>query len=86
MVRSLYVQGHSEMRIPTFWKNVLLFASVGKAAIAGAGMTLAILGAFDIAFALTASNMLRDFQHQYLDYLTLGGGAVGAVVGFFINK
>ena len=85
MARSVFVQRHSEVQFskeiqfPMFWRNLLVFVTVGKAAIAGTGLALAGLGALDIAFAITANDWLQEIQREYVNYVALGGGAIGAV-------
>ena len=66
---------------PRFWKRLLGAVAVGKAALGGAGLALAIAGAFNIAAAVTAQHWLHDVQKHYLDYVALGGGVVGGAIG-----
>ena len=77
MARSVFVQGSTDMQMPVFWKQFLFIVALGKAAIAGAGFALAALGAYDVAFAITASDVLHTVQKEYLNYFALGGGALG---------
>jgi hypothetical protein len=68
------------MPIPIFWKRFLVLVAIGKAAVAGAGVALAILGAMDIAFALSAKAWLSELKPYYLDVAAIGGGVVGASI------
>lgn len=67
------------------WRRLMMFVAVGKAAVAGAGLTLAGLGALNIAFAIAAHQWVIDFQHQYIDYAT-GGGAAAGVLAWAWNR
>jgi len=80
------LQPDNPMQIPTFWRNFLMAIGVGKAAIAGAGLTLAILGAFDIAAAVTAQHWYAQFQHDYLNQITAAGGVAGGIAGWLWNR
>lgn len=68
----------SVMNIPHFWRRFLLLVAIGKAAVVGAGIALAALGALDITFALTAKVWMAEIRPYYLDLAALGGGAIGA--------
>ena len=61
------------------WRNVLLFVAIGKAAVAGAGLAMAMLGVADLASAIGARPLL-DFinKDHILDIAALGGGVTGA--------
>jgi hypothetical protein len=73
------------MQIPAFWSRFLWLVGIGKAAIAGAGVALAALGALDVAFAITAQEIMREIKPHYLDIAAIGGGLVGAIVRVFIR-
>ncbi|WP_453951825.1 hypothetical protein [Bradyrhizobium sp. USDA 377] len=68
------------MTIPAFWARFLVFVSLAKAAIAGAGVAVAVLGALDIAFAATAREFLDQVRPHFLDFAAIGGGLLGVVV------
>ena len=68
------------MRIPAFWKRLLMVVGLAKAAVAGAGLALAILGAFDIAAAITARDLIAELKPHYLDFAAVGGGVIGIAV------
>lgn len=54
--------------------------ALGKAAVAGAAAGLAVLGAFDVASAISAKEWLTAVQHAYaFDAFAATGGAVGFV-------
>ena len=56
-------------------------AALGQAAVAGAGLGLALLGAHDIAAVATAAQWLNDIQRAYADSIAAaGGGLVGISV------
>jgi hypothetical protein len=74
------------MQIPTFWSRFLMMVAIGKAAIAGAGLALAAMGALDIAFAITAKDLISNLRPYYFDYATFGGGALGAIWGIITNR
>ena len=74
------VRAEASMQIPIFWRKLLWLVAIGKSAIVGAGLVLAVLGAADIAFAITAQEMMRDIKPYYLDFAALGGGIIGAAV------
>lgn len=74
------------MPIPAFWSWFLIIVGIGKAAIAGAGVALAALGALDIAFAITARDFLHGLKPYYLDIAAAGGGIIGALVRAFIIR
>jgi hypothetical protein len=67
------------MTIPAFWTRFLMLVSFAKAAIAGAGLAMAALGALDIAFAITARDFLEHMKPHILDYTAVGGGVLGAL-------
>jgi hypothetical protein len=65
-------------KIPHAWLQFLYIVGIGKAAIAGAGVAIAILGAMDVVLAITAQDYLRPLKSSWLEEFTLFGGAVGA--------
>lgn len=68
-----------ENGIPMHWKYFLLFVVVAKAAVLGASIGLAALGAMDVAVAISASEWLTEAKREYfIDYFAIGGGAIGA--------
>lgn len=73
------------MQLPVFWRKFLLVVAIGKAAIAGAGLTLALLGALDIAAAITAQHWIEHVQAN-MNAITAGGGVVGGVAGWALNR
>jgi hypothetical protein len=75
-----------DMTIPVFWTRLLMFVSLAKAAIAGAGLAVAVLGALDIAFAVTARDFLEHIRPHFLDFAALGGGVIGVVVRAMIAR
>lgn len=75
---------HSE--IPMFWTRLMFAVAIGKGAIAGAGLALALLGALDVAMAVTAQQWLKSIQANYLEEITLGGSIIGAVARAFFFK
>jgi drug/metabolite transporter superfamily protein YnfA len=80
---------HSETPVqpmPAAWRNVLLVVAICKAAIAGAGLTLAAMGALDIAFAIAAQHWIHEIQPHYFDLTTAGGGLIGAIWGWIVNR
>jgi hypothetical protein len=67
--------------IPLTWKRFLMAIAVGKAAIGGAGLALAILGAYNVAAAISAADWLHGVQHAYaLDTFAAAGGVTGAII------
>jgi hypothetical protein len=67
--------------IPMAWQQVLAVIVICKAAIAGAGLALAILGALNIVAAISAHEWLESAKHTYaLDAFAVGGGIIGALV------
>ncbi len=68
--------GQSDM--PIYWSNILFFVGIAKAAVAGVGLALAILGALDIATAAAAADWLDKLQDEYFGAYATLGGVVGA--------
>lgn len=66
------------MTIPAFWTRFLMIIGIAKAAIAGAGLAIAVMGAFDIAAAAVAKDFLDHMRPQFLDYAAISGGVTGA--------
>ncbi len=66
------------MATNNMWRNILLTIAVGKAAVAGAGLALALLGVLGVASAIGAHDTLVAFQKEYFDWVAFGGGVVGA--------
>lgn len=52
--------------------------AVGEAAVVGAGIGVALIGAMEIATAITAQRWLAEVKN-YTDYAPLVSGAVGAI-------
>lgn len=70
-----------EENLPMSWQKFLMVVAVCKAAIGGAGLALAILGAYNVAAAIAAHDWLVSVQHAYtLDAFAVGGGVIGALV------
>ena len=68
-----------------------MIASLGKAAIGGAGATLALLGIINAFISAVASSWAHDYAHSGIEstivpYLIMLGGALGALVGARANK
>ncbi|MCK1742226.1 hypothetical protein IVA80_15480 [Bradyrhizobium sp. 139] len=75
-----------KMTFPAFWTRFLIFVSFAKAAVAGAGLALAALGALDVAFAITARDFLDHMRPHVLDYAAISGGILGAIAkGIFFR-
>lgn len=68
------------MQFPSGWRRVMMVVTVGKAALSGAVLVLAVLGALNVASTIAAHDWLLAFQRDHLDALVAGGGAAGAVV------
>jgi hypothetical protein len=74
------------MTIPAFWTRFLVIVSFAKAAVGGAGLALALLGALDVAFAVTARDFLEHMKPHLIDYAAVGGGVLGAIAkGIFFR-
>lgn len=67
------------IKLPPRWRRALLAVTVGKAAVTGAGLALAALGAMNIATAATAHHWLTQFEHEHLNMVAWGGGIAGGV-------
>src|SRR4051794_26349808 len=53
--------------------------AIGEAAVVGAGVGVALIGALEIATAITPQQWLTEAKN-YIDYAPLVGSAVGAIV------
>lgn len=61
------------------WSKVLLLVTIGKAAIAGAGVGLAALGIADLATLVGAKQMIALIHGDHIfDIFAAVGGLVGA--------
>jgi hypothetical protein len=58
---------------------------IGRAAVVGAGFGLALIGAIEIAAAITAQRWVASAK-DYADFAPLIGGAIGAVVGWIRSR
>ena len=58
----------------------LKIVAFGEAAVVGAGVGIALIGAMEIATALAAQQWIAEAKH-YTDYAPLIGGMVGAITG-----
>lgn len=76
----------ASMQLPVFWRKFLIFVGIGKAAIAGAGLTLAFLGALDIAAAITAQHWWVEHVQANMNAITAGGGVAGGIAGWVFNR
>lgn len=76
--------GH--MRVPVFWRRFLCTVAIGKAAVAGASLALALLGVLGMASAITAHDAILEFQKEYVNYFAAAGGVVGGVIGWVWNN
>ena len=74
------------MQVPAAWRTFLTIVTIGKGALAGAGLAIALLGLYDVAAAASAQEWLRLLKPYYVDYATAGGGVVGAAITWFINR
>jgi hypothetical protein len=53
--------------------------ALGEAAVVGAGVGIALIGAMEIATAIAARQWIAEAKH-YIDYAPLVGGMVGAIM------
>jgi hypothetical protein len=65
---------------PVRERSPLKIFAIGEAAVAGAGLGVALIGAMELATAITAQQWLAEAKH-YIDYSPLVGGVVGAISG-----
>lgn len=64
--------------LPSLWHNVLLFVAIGKCAVAGAGLALALLGVADLASVIGARDFFDAFKQAHAtDAFALVGGVIG---------
>ena len=58
----------------------MFLVTIAKAAVVGASLGLAVFGAMNFTFAITASDWLETARKEYLfDYFAMGGGIIGAM-------
>lgn len=62
------------------WYNFLRVVALSKALVAGAGFGLAVMGAFDIAFAVAATEWWNAMKPDYLVNVAAATGALGGLV------
>lgn len=66
--------------MPLTWRKFIFLTAMGKAAVAGAGLGLAVLGALDFTFAITAQEWWHAFRPDaIMNAFAAGGAAVGIV-------
>lgn len=75
-----------DMRVPAPWRTFLTVVTIGKGALAGAGAAIALLGLYDVAAAAAAQEWLHQLKPSYIDAATAGGGIIGGVITWFINR
>ena len=64
---------------PMIWHYIMIAAATAKAAVVGASLGLAALGALDVAFAVSAQEWLKQIETDlYFNEFAIGGGIVGA--------
>ena len=63
-----------------FWNRLTLVMALGKAAIAGAGVAIALLGVFDAALAATVTEWWESFEHVRALDIVASFGAVGGII------
>lgn len=71
------------------WARVMLFVTLGKAFVAGAGLGLAALGVVDLASSLGVRPLVDLIEREnVINIFALGGGAVSVVgqIGSMIWK
>ena len=67
-------------KFPPLWLKILNLVSIGKAAVGGAGVALALIGFVNVALALTALGPLRDISAGQLQVIAATGSLVAAFV------
>lgn len=64
---------------PVIWRYIMLVSLVAQASVLGASLGLALLGALDIAFTISAQEWLKQIQTElYFDEFAIVGGTIGA--------
>ena len=67
-------------RAMTPWAKIMLFVTLGKAFVAGAGIGLATLGVVDLAGRLGVQPMVDFVQREHvLDMFAYGGGIISVI-------
>ncbi|WP_159096870.1 hypothetical protein [Pseudovibrio sp. Alg231-02] len=62
------------------WKMIMGIAAISKAAIVGATLGLATLGALNVTHAAEAVQWLNETKSElFFDYFAIGGGVFGAI-------
>ncbi|MBY5935334.1 hypothetical protein KUV51_20170 [Tateyamaria omphalii] len=64
----------------SLWFSVLRLAALGKAAIVGISLSLALMGAFDVAFAVTAEQWWDSIRPDWIVNVVAATGAVGGII------
>lgn len=63
------------------WQKLLMFTALGKAAVVGASLGLALLGALGFAEAVMARDWLNEMQRAYAFDIAAAAGAGVGIVG-----
>ncbi len=74
-----FLRDDENMRITP--RSILLLVALGKAVVAGIGAGIALLGALDIAFAVTAQEWWDSMKvDHWFNIAAVGGGVTGFIV------
>jgi hypothetical protein len=79
-------KNNQTIEFPVFWRRLMMSVAIGKAGVGGAGAALAVLGALNIAQAVSAQHWVNGFEDHYLHWFAAGGGALGVFVGWFLKR
>ncbi len=65
-----------------YWSAIMFSVALGKAAVAGAGLGLAVFGATDLFLSIPFIDVLDGFSKQYEAFAAVGAvlGVVGQIV------
>jgi hypothetical protein len=71
---------------PMSFRILMLIVGAGKAAVALAGGMMAVLGALDLLFGTNTHSWYAEHVRNSLDNLVIGAGAVGFLLGIWMNR
>jgi hypothetical protein len=73
-------------KVPMTWQKIMMIIAICKAAIGGAGLALALLGAYNVAAAVSALDFLHAVKQSYaFDLVAIAGGAIGGAVSVILK-